>query len=171
MEELRRKKRIIADYYTAHFDELLGFVNKQINNTDDAEDIVQNVFLRMLNTNRMISTVTMPCLVYTITRNMIFDYWRRHRIFNEYEHYLRSFNNTDEIDVASVYSVREITEIVERGITRLSDNQRTVYRMNFYDDLPVSAISKTLNVNYKSVEHRLGAARKEIRQYVAKMLA
>lgn len=171
MEELQRKKTIIADYYTAHYDELFGFVNKQVKNTDDAEDIVQNVFFRLLNTNKMISIITLPCLVYTIARNMIYDHWRRHRIYDEYEHYLSSFNNNNEIDVASVYSVVEITEILERGIARLADNQRQIYRMNIYEGLPVSTISKALNLNYKSVEHRLGAARKEVRQYVVRMLA
>ena len=82
-----------------------------------------------------------------------------------------SDNNDDAIDVASVFSVTEITEILERGIARLTDNQRQVYRMNFFDDLPVSTISKTLNLNYKSVEHRLGSARKEVRKYVERMLA
>ena len=171
MEEQQGKKRIIADYYTAHYDELLGFVNKQVKNADDAEDIVQNVFLRLLNTDKMISIITLPCLVYTVARNLIFDHWRRHRIFDEYEHYLQSSKYDDDIDVASIYSATEITEILERGIARLSDNQRQVYRMNFFDDLPVSEISKTLNLNYKSIEHRLGSARKEVRQYVARMLA
>ena len=171
MEEQQRKKRIISDYYTAHYDELLGFVNKQVKNADDAEDIVQNVFLRLLNTDKMISIITLPCLVYTVARNLIFDHWRRHRIFDEYEHYLQSSTHDDDIDVASIYSATEITEILERGIARLSDNQRQVYRMNFFDDIPVSVISKTLNLNYKSVEHRLGSARKEVRQYVVRMLA
>ena len=171
MEEQQRKKRIISDYYTAHYDELLGFVNKQVKNADDAEDIVQNVFLRLLNTDKMISIITLPCLVYTVARNLIFDHWRRHRIFDEYEHYLQSSTHDDDIDVASIYSATEITEILERGIARLSYNQRQVYRMNFFDDIPVSVISKTLNLNYKSVEHRLGSARKEVRQYVVRMLA
>ena len=42
MEEQQGKRQIIADYYTAHFDELLGFVHKQVKNADDAEDIVQS---------------------------------------------------------------------------------------------------------------------------------
>lgn len=171
MEEQQGKRQIIADYYTAHFDELLGFVYKQVKNADDAEDIVQNVFLRLLNSDKMISLITLPCLVYTIARNLIYDHWRRHRIFDEYERYLQSSINDNDIDVASVFSVAEITEILERGIARLTDNQRQVYRMNFFDDLPVSTISKTLNLNYKSVEHRLGSARKEVRKYVERMLA
>ncbi len=43
--------------------------------------------------------------------------------------------------------------------------------MCIYDGMKVSEISKTLGENYKRVENYLGAARKEVRQYVDKMLA
>ena len=39
------------------------------------------------------------------------------------------------------------------------------------DGLAVSEISKTLKMNYKSVENRLGLARREMRKYMTKMLA
>jgi len=35
----------------------------------------------------------------------------------------------------------------------------------------VREISERLHMNYKSVENRLGAARKEVRQYMQRMLA
>ena len=89
----------------------------------------------------------------------------------EYEHYLRSTDNNNSIDAASVYSAVEITEILERGIARLNDRQRTIYRMNIFEGKKVAEISATLNINYKSVENRLGSARSEIRQYMRRMLA
>ena len=64
-----------------------------------------------------------------------------------------------------------MTEILERGIAHLSDSERVIYRMNLFEGLQVSEISKTLHINYKSVENRLGAARKEIRQYMKRVLA
>jgi RNA polymerase sigma-70 factor (ECF subfamily) len=89
----------------------------------------------------------------------------------EYEHYLRSTEHNSSIDAASVYSAVEITEILERGIARLNDRQRTIYRMNIFEGKKVAEISATLNINYKSVENRLGSARSEIRQYMRRMLA
>ncbi len=165
------KFEIIADYYIAHYDELLGFVKKQLQYADEAEDIVQNVFLRLLSTDKMISPVTLPCMAYTIARNLVYDYWRHHQSIEAYEHYLKYARVVDDLDVGSVYSVVEIYEILERGMARLSDTQQVVYRMNFCEGLPVSEISKTLQMNYKSVEHRLGTARKVMRQYIEKMLA
>ena len=55
---------------------------------------------------------------------------------------------------------------MERGLLRLPENCREVYRMHIYGGMKVSEISLELNEGYKSVEHRLGAARKVIRQYM-----
>lgn len=171
METPETKFRIIEEYYSSHRDELKGFVGKQLQWAADTEDIVQNVFVRLMRTEKMITPVTLPSLVYTIARNLIYDYWRHHGSVEEYEHYLRGYDLNENTDAASIYSAVEITEILERGIARLSDRQRTIYRMNILEGKKVAEISATLQINYKSVENRLGSARKEIRQYMRRMLA
>lgn len=67
--------------------------------------------------------------------------------------------------------MKEINEFLERGIARLCDKQRKIYRLNVYDSVKVSEIAIKLDVTYKHVEHRLGAARKEMRKYMRRMLA
>ena len=68
----------------------------------------------------------------------------------------------------SVFSAREIMEQLERGLARLPENCREVYRLHIYGSMKVGEISTQLNEGYKSVEHRLGAARKAMRQYLRK---
>ena len=171
MEKQQSKYGLIADYYSEHYEELKAFVAKRILYSYVAEDIVQNVFLRLLSSDKMITPITMPNLVYTVARNLIYDYWRHRKSIEEYEHYLKTSDNNDGMDVQSVYSAVEINEILERGIARLSDRQQVVYRMNIHEGLQVSEISERLHINYKNVENRLGSARKQIRHYMERMLA
>ena len=156
---------LITEYYISHRDELLAFVCSRLGGSDYAEDIVQNVFLKLLTTDKMISEVTLPSLVYTIARNLITDYYRRHTSYEEYEHYIKSQGIRSQ---ESVFSVREITERLEQGLARLPENCREIYRMHIYGGMKVSEISQQLDEGYKSVEHRLGLARKTIRQYLLK---
>ena len=153
----------LTNYYVTHRDELLAYVSSRLGNSVEAEDLVQNVFLRLLTSDKMITDVTLPSLVYTITRNLIADYYRRRTHFEAYEHYLK---NTDSIDKSaeSVLSVRDITEQLERGLARVPENCREIYRMHIYGGMKVAEISERLGEGYKSVEHRLGAARKLVRQ-------
>ena len=154
---------LITEYYISHRDELLAFVSSRLGGSDFAEDIVQNVFLKLLTTDKLISEVTLPSLVYTVARNLITDYYRRHTNYEEYEHYIKSQGIRSQ---ESVFSVREITERLERGLARLPENCREIYRMHIYGGMKVSEISQELGEGYKSVEHRLGFARKAMRQYL-----
>ena len=153
----------LTNYYVTHRDELLAYVSSRLGNSVEAEDLVQNVFLRLLTSDKMITNITLPSLVYTITRNMITDYYRRRTHFEAYEHYLK---NTDSIDESaeSILSVRDITEQLERGLARVPENCREIYRLHIYGGMKVAEISERLGEGYKSVEHRLGAARKLVRQ-------
>ena len=51
-------KSLITNYYSSHRDELLAFVSSRLGGSCEAEDIVQNVFLRLLTTDKMITEVT-----------------------------------------------------------------------------------------------------------------
>ena len=51
-----------------HRDELLAYVSSRLGGSSMSEDIVQNVFLRLLTTDKMVTPETLPALIYTITR-------------------------------------------------------------------------------------------------------
>ena len=113
----------------------------------------------------MITEVTLPALVYTITRNLINDYYRRHTNYEQYEHYIKGV--CSEVTTSeSVFSAFDIMERLERGMVRLPENCREIYRLHIYGGMKVGEISRELGEGYKSVEHRLGTARKVMREYL-----
>ena len=157
--------KLITNYYIAHRDELLAFASSRLGDSRQAEDIVQDVFLRLLSTDKMITEVTLPALVYTITRNLINDYYRRHTTYEQYEHYIKGVCS-EVTTMDSVFSAFEIMERLERGLVRLPENCREIYRLHIYGGMKVGEISRELGEGYKSVEHRLGTARKVMREYL-----
>ena len=157
---------LLENYYTAHRDELLTFVSSRLGGSYTAEDLVQDVFTRLMTSNKLMTEVTLPCLVYTVTRHLICDYYRRHNTREEYEHYIMR-HESDETSMESVISAHELTERLERGLARIPENCREIYRLHIYGGMKVSEISQHLGEGYKSVEHRLGTARKEMRRYMA----
>lgn len=165
------QEQIISDYYIQHRKELIAFVTRSISDSLLAEDIVQDVFIRLLQIDKMITEITMPALVYKITRNLIFDYQRRKYHEIEYIKVAKKFNNKDNVN-QFVYSVSDVTEFFERGVvTLLTNNQQQVYLMNVVDGMKISNIADTLGENYKTIEGRLGQARKKMREYMKQMLA
>ena len=101
------KHTLITNYYIAHRDELLAYAVSRLGDSCLAEDIVQNVFLRLLTSDKVISAVTLPALVFAMTRNQVYDYFRHHTAVEQYEHYIKgvwSELTTDE----SILSAREV---------------------------------------------------------------
>lgn len=173
MEQIESKGSIIAAYYTEHYDELKSFVASRLLSAGEAEDIVQTVFVRILQSDKMITPVTLPCLVYTVARNLISDYWRHKHYVDEYEHIIQKggWMNGSVDDVESVYSAKEVERLLERGMARLTQRQCRVYLLNLYEGLKVGDIAQRLNIKYKNAEYCLGVARKEMRCYMKKVLA
>ena len=154
--------QLISNYYAAHRDELLSFIAVRITNAVEAEDLVQDIFLRLLRGHHLITPDTLPALIYTMARHAVSDYYRRRHVFEEYEHYIKSSDSTSEIE--SVISARQLMERMERSLARLPQACCEIYRLHIYDGMKVSDIAHELSLPYKQVENRLGQARKAVRQ-------
>ena len=153
-------QQLLSNYYMQHRDEIVSFIAVRTTNVGQAQDMVQDIFLRLLDGRRLITEQTLPSLVYTMARNAIADYYRRRRVFEEYEHYIQR----SEDSVESVISARQLMERMERSLARLPHACCDIYRLHVYDGMKVSEIAQQLSLPYKQVENRLGQARKVVRQ-------
>src|SRR5687767_1319310 len=67
----------VTSIYKQFHSELLGFVKSKIPSNEDAEDILQNVFIRISsNVDKLNDDVKLKNWIFTITRNAIIDYYR-----------------------------------------------------------------------------------------------
>lgn len=166
---LMDNREIIETYYRLHQAELLTYVCSRLDNRDLAEDIVQDVFLRLLCTPQPIMECTLSALTLTIARHLINDYYRRRNYRITFTQQLSTNPATSEKEAESVLSIHEVTEFLERGLARIAEPCRDIYRLHIYEGMKVSDIAHHLNSDYKSTEYRLGIARKEVRKYLKRI--
>ena len=159
------RNKLISDYYTLHRAELLAYASSRLGDKDEAEDLVQNTFLRLLTTDKMLTEQTLPALVFTICRNLVSDHFRRRAFRYEYEHYIKGTGD-DFSSMESVFFAANIVEQMERGLARIPADSRDIYRMHILGGMRVSEISEQTGQKYKTVENHLGLARKQIRNYL-----
>ena len=157
--------KLISDYYTLHRSELLAYASSRLGDKDEAEDLVQNTFLRLLTTNKMLTEQTLPALAFTICRNLVSDYFRRRAFRYEFEHYIQG-NGNGFFSMESVFFAADIVERMEHGLARIPENCRQVYRLHILNGMRVSEISEQTGERYKTVENRLGLARRQMRTYL-----
>ena len=150
-----------------HRDEVVTFIAVRITDTASAADAVQDLFLRLLSGRFLITPQTIHALVYTLARHAVADYFRRRRVSEEYEHYIKKSadgGQQAENNVESVFSARQLMERMERSLARLPKQCCDIYRLHIYDGMKVSEIAQELSLPYKQVENRLGQARRTVRQ-------
>ena len=168
MEALKKSRMnsqdTITQYYQQHHGELLNYVISRLQGATEAEDIVQDVFLRLLSSQQLITTVTLPSLVYTMARHLICDYYRRRKPRKDYEYELQYTAPTVVSCTESLVAIHEVEREVEQCLSRLPSICSEIYHLHLYDNMQVSDISQALGQPYKTVENRLGMARKEVRK-------
>ena len=150
-----------------HRDELVSFIAVRTVDAIEAEDIVQDIFLRLLRGQHLITPQTLPSLLHTMARHAVCDYYRRRHVHEEYEHYIQTSDfscQTSDDSVESVFSAQQLMERMERSLARLPKACCEIYRLHIYDGMKVSDIAQELSLPYKQVENRLGQARKAVRQ-------
>jgi RNA polymerase sigma-70 factor (ECF subfamily) len=168
---MTKKEEIVAIYYTEHRQELFAYVSKAVAYSSLSEDILQDVFLKLLLSDKMISPLTLPALVYSIARNLISDYWRHKAHVDNYKNVASALSLNCYYDAGSVYSARSLVDTLEQGMSvLLNDNQQVVYRMNVIDGMKVSEISDVLSKPYKTIESQLFFARKQMREYMQSVI-
>ena len=68
---------IWGDFY----DKLLGFVKSRVNNDENAEDILQEVFIKIhKNSSQLKDQKKLVSWLYQITRNTIIDFYRKKKL-------------------------------------------------------------------------------------------
>ena len=163
---MNNNHQLIADYYDRHLTGLRLYVAVMLRgDMKTAEDIVQDVFMALLSQQQPIIEGSLPTLVHMMLRQRVVDRSRRMAIARNYQQQQQLQPQVAD-DVLSVVSAWELTRRLEQRMARLDTTSRDIIRLHIMEGCKVADISERLQMNYKSVEYKLGTARKEIRHYV-----
>ena len=73
----REKENIIAQTVKNYGGKLLSFIRPKVNNSEDAEDILQEVWYQFSNLTNISEIVNVSAWLYTVSRNKITDSYRK----------------------------------------------------------------------------------------------
>lgn len=73
-----KEKRNIADVVKNQGKRLQGFIRKRVRNTEDADDILQEVYSKLLEADQMMKPIEqLTAWLFTVARNRITDLYRK----------------------------------------------------------------------------------------------
>lgn len=97
-----KSTQLIEDSYTNYHHSIYLYIYYRIGNKEEAEDLAQDVYVRLMDYNRILCLETIKYFIFTIARNLVNDYLRRYYKRQEvtsyiYEHTVAYTNETEAV--------------------------------------------------------------------------
>jgi len=140
-------------------DRLHSFVRSRVPDEATAEDILQEVFLRIhtkMGTLRDMGKL--ESWIYQVTRNAIIDYYRTQRPTDKLPETLVSWEDAHEDDLVTrlAADVREMADA-------LPEQYREAFVLTAYEGLSQKELAERLGISYSGAKSRVQRARQRIR--------
>ena len=155
--------QIIANFYTVYQAELVNFAISRLGNREESEDLVQDVFIKMMSFEGMINKETIKSFAFTIAANKIKDHLRRRIFRHKMEENAKYEMELQHSHVERVAEYHDTLRMVNDSMARLSPACAKVYRMSLFEDMATGDIAQEMNVSKRTVESQLFTSRKQVR--------
>lgn len=148
-------------------DELYRVAFYILESTPDAEDAVQDLYLRLWDASDALDGISSPkAYCICLLRNICVDKLRRCRPDGEEKLPLQA---SDEALPDERLDGRQKLEAAIGRMSTLSESERTVLMMKVFDDLSYEQIQKRTGLSYLSLRVHLSNARRKIRKSIDKI--
>lgn len=132
---------------------------------EDANDVVQNVFIKAWNSlDSFRNESKIYTWLYRISVNESLDFMRKQKTQNQ----LYSDNSpvADNLLADKYFDGSRAEALLQAAIAQLPDVQRLVFNMRYYDDMKYSEMSKILDTTEGALKASYHIAVKKISEYL-----
>jgi len=155
-------KEQFKDVFEAHYDAIRTYVFYRCGNTETAEDIAQDVFMRVWDKRMQLNANEIKPLLYTIAQALQIDDYRKQQRRMEFEQYMQSDEPLSETPEDSM-SFEETKHAYAEALEAMTESQRAVFLLSREDGMTYPQIAEHLNISIKTVEKHITAALKRLK--------
>jgi RNA polymerase sigma-70 factor (ECF subfamily) len=157
---------------------VVGTVGRMLGTNSDAEDIAQQVFVRVWkNLKRYEPRAKFTTWLLKITRNLVFNELRRRSrhpavpLQSESDEEERPLKDEQAISPDASLLEHELQEALDAAIAQLPETQRMAVILRRYEELSYEEIAEALDQSVSAVKSLLFRARTELRESLKRYLS
>ncbi|MEK7482005.1 MAG: RNA polymerase sigma factor [Patescibacteria group bacterium] len=157
--------RAFKKLYRLYFTPIFRYVYFRVKTKEIAEDLTQEVFLKVYRSLAVFKAAKASPLAYffTVARNTVIDYWKKKKDVLTDD--LESLKIADKAkNPAEITDIKIAGEITQKAIKKLTEEQQEVIVMKFISDLPNKEIANLLSKTEEAVRQIQCRALKALRQ-------
>ena len=154
------------EIYHIYFKRVFGFTNRFTVDVQDAEEITQDVFMKLWQKRSAIAIdKNLSNLLFTMAKNLVIDKIRQHasmekglkNIGENHQRYISNSSNTEHL-----INYNELSGIISKLVDQLPDGRRTIYKLNREKGFKYHEIAEFLNISQGTVEKQMSLALKTL---------
>lgn len=159
-------KEAFTSLYHLYCDKVYNFCRLYLTTNSAAEEIVQEVFVKLWDIRGCINeNENLAGFLFIITRNLIFDNSRKS--FNEDFYRMSVLAAYDEAyDIEGELEAQDMKQYINRLINELPSRQKEVFLLSRNEHLSYKEIAERLDITPKTVERHINEALKYLRKNI-----
>lgn len=168
-----QEKRIrFEDVYLSYFSKMKYFAKEYVISEEDAENIVQDVFVELWENKEMLNMhMNLIAYLFTTIKNKCLNHLRHKLVVQEtanklQEEYTISLRmNLDSLEVFdnNLFSDHDIEKIISHALDALPEKCRAIFIMSKIEGKKHNEIAQELNISINTVGSQIGIAYKKLR--------
>ena len=168
------KKNAFQKYLNEHKDRIFSYNYYLLKNREDAEDVTQEVFIRLWNNREKVDKKSMRAWMVRVAHNRCIDLIRqkkavagREKISASVEPETLKSEDDSYSNPTLKYELSETHKSLTAAMETLPEKTRSVLLMHYFQDLKYESISKILNTSISSVKVTVHRGKKMLRLALA----
>jgi RNA polymerase sigma-70 factor (family 1) len=151
--------RAFTEVYDRYRGLLYLHAYKLTQDTDEAEDIVQDIFIYLYDkAGTLVFNTGIRSYLYSAVRYKFFNLLDHKKVITKYEESFNQFASNGEFITDDQVRENELTRLIEQEIAKLPEKMRIVFELRRKEHLSASEIAERLNISDKTVKKQLGNA-------------
>ena len=167
VQELRQgNTKAFEELYLLYHARLYHFCLKTIRNAQEAEDLVQEVFMAIWeNRENLDEDKSFGGFIFRIVRNKLLNRIKQNLSRQVYLEYVLK-ENQDQHDLRKEIEAREFIDLLSKMIQTLPERTKEVFLLSRNEGLTYQEIAQRLDISENVVDHEIRKALKLIREKV-----
>ena len=160
----RGQKKAFEVLFDRYYERLVVFVRGIIKDKEEAKDIVQDVFIKLVEKKSDFDKIRdIESFLYVAARNRCIDHFRKQRVLSESQHlFIRREYGT--YDLLNDILDGEFLHLLKRSVESLPERSRQIVELYYVEELKYKEIAEKLNISDRTVESTLRSALQKLRQ-------
>ena len=150
--------------YRKYGPKLFAFAYKLIQDKDEANDIVQEVFLKLWDKKHLINPeLDFDQYLFKITKNLVFNKAKQRAYQFAANHYLSSKPCSENFTANEIY-YNEVALVLDQAYNELPPMRKQVFTLSRLEGLNNQEIAQKLQTSKSNIENHLNKAIREIKK-------